>query len=565
MILGIWDGHDAGACLLDGSSILCAVNEERLTGKKLEVGFPGNSITRCLKFTGKDPGEIQAVSISTSDLAKTAGRVFPFLPRRHYLLRRRKKYLPFVDLQKKFKYWITTFGPNRLYKAITGSITRSKLKEFGLQDCKIFVVDHHLAHACGAGFCSPFESATIITMDGLGDGISGSARILEGGKLEPLHEISASDSLGIFFEQVTYLLGMRELEDEGKVMALADYSLPVPDTDNPLLDLFEIDGIDVRSRLSPLKMFDYLKKIFWKTSFEQFARMAQDTLEKKVTELVRNIISHTGNGNLCLAGGVFANVKLNMSIRNMPEVDGWYIFPHMGDGGLALSAAALTNYELNGISKISMKNIFLGPEYDEKEIENSVRQSGLHYKYEPDIARTTARLINEGKIILWFQGRSEYGPRALGHRSILAPADSIEIKDALNLKLKRRSWFQPFCPTILKQDAYELLSDYNGEPSPFMTMAYKIRPQQRDRLLAVISVDGTCRPQILDQDDDPLFRACLENYRELSGIGCILNTSFNIHGEPLVETPDDAIKTMKACGFPYLVIGNYLVFRGDVK
>lgn len=562
MILGVWDGHDAGACLLEGSKILAAVNEERLSRRKLEIGFPRLAVQHCLKIAGVEAGQIESAAFSTSDPAKTLGRLFPFILERHYLLRRRKVQPAFLNWQKKFKFRLTALPSNPFCERLSKSLIEGRLKKLGFDNFRLELVDHHQAHAAAAAFASPFQEATVITMDGLGDGASATFSVLKNGKLETLKRISALDSIGVFFEQVTYLLNMRELEDEGKVMALADYSLPLSRENNPLDDLFQVEGLAIKARLSPTRMFESLRKILWSTPFEQFSRYAQDTLQDKAAVLIRNVLRETGIPNLCLAGGLFANVKLNRLLRRLPETKDWFVFPHMGDGGLALGAAAWANYRQNGITSLAFPDVFLGSEFSEEEMETAIKNSGLNYRREDDIAEKAARLIANGKVVLWFQGRGEYGPRALGHRSILAPCDSQTVKDALNLKLKRRSWFQPFCPSMLEEDALELLDDYReGESAPFMTMAYATRIEAAKRLAAVTSVDGSCRPQIIPRSENHLYRTLLQEVKKLTGAGCVLNTSFNLHGEPLVETPQDALKVMTSYAFPYLVLGNFLVER----
>jgi len=562
MILGIWDGHDAGACLIEGGKVLAALNEERLSRKKLDIGFPALAAAHCLKLAGADPSQVTAAALSTSDLAKTLGRIFPALPQKHYQFRRRKQQLPFTNWQKQFKFWLTSFGPSPMLARLSEQETRKSLARLGFSSYQFRLIDHHRAHACAAAFASPFEEAAVITLDGLGDGASGSISKLSGGTLEEIKRISALNSLGIFFEQVTYLLNMRELEDEGKVMALADYSLPIPAEKNPLNDLFTVQGLELKARLTPRQMFNHLGKLLWQTPFEQFARMAQDTLQDKAVQLVANALSATGKSNLCLAGGLFANVKLNMLLRKLPQTKGWFVFPHMGDGGLALGTAAAADYEINGRSRIDLSHVFFGSSFGEPEMEAALKTGKLHYRKESDIAKIVAELIAKGEIVLWFQGAGEYGPRALGHRSILAPADSLKVKDDLNLKLKRRSWFQPFCPSMLEEDALELLADYGGESSPFMTMAYAVKPEARERLEAVISIDGSCRPQILPRGEKSLYRELIETVKQLKGTGCVLNTSFNLHGEPLVETPADAVQVMTRYNFPYLAMGDFLA-SGD--
>jgi carbamoyltransferase len=373
-----------------------------------------------------------------------------------------------------------------------------------------------------------------------------------------MHAVSGKSSLGIFFEHVTNLMNMRELEDEGKVMALATYAFPVSDSDNPLDDFFQIKGVDVKCKYGSLGMYDELKKILWKYPSEQFAYLSQRTLELKITALVRNIMETTGRRNLAVAGGVFSNIKSNMLIRELPEVENVFVFPHMGDGGLALGAAFCANYERRGITNYEFSDIFWGPDYEDRTVEEALKKYGLSFVRRNDIASDTAGLIASGQIVFWVQGRMEYGPRALGHRSILAPPGSEQIKDKLNMELKMRVWYQPFCPSMLEEDSMACLEPFRGKPDRFMTMAYRVRPECRDLLKGVIGKDGTCRPQIVDARDGKYYSLLLE-LRKLTGIGAVLNTSLNLHGEPLVCSPDDAIKTFMKTNCRYMAIGDYLI------
>jgi carbamoyltransferase len=560
-ILGIWDGHDSGAALIEGDKILFAINEERLSRRKLEVAFPEMSIRACLEYTGTEISQLSEIAISTSDFAKTLTRVFPSLKEEYYLIRRRKKgpagTSPF---KKRMKYRLTEYGPSLPTHWISSSTLQKRLKSIGFKQFRLHLVDHHNAHAAAAAFCSGFSQSLVLTLDGVGDGLSGSVYRFENGRLEKMASISARHSLGIFFEHVTNLMNMRELEDEGKVMALANYAYPIDDAENPILDLIRVEGMSVRCRYSSLGMYEALRKTLWRYPSEQFAYMAQRTLEVKCMQLVQNAIAITGHDSLCLAGGVFSNVKVNRRLRNLPQVKGCFVFPHMGDGGLALGAALVANYQLNGMNQVDLDHLFLGPEYGDVEIENKLTQKRLTYKKPADIVTEVARLIAAGEIVLWFQGRMELGPRALGARSILARPDSTDVKDALNLKLKKRIWYQPFCPTMLVEDAEEILEDYDGSPNEFMTMAYMVRADKRHLVRGVINVDGSCRPQILKKQDTP-FYALLVELKKLTGHGIVLNTSFNIHGEPMVCSPEDAVSTFLGTGNRHMVIGNSLVSK----
>jgi carbamoyltransferase len=558
-ILGIWDGHDAGAAIIEGPNILFAINEERLTRRKLEVCFPEQAIRACVEAAGGDRAAIKDIAISTSDFSKTLARIIPSLKEEYYLIRRRKRPLKQTSLmEKKLKYKLTEFPPSALTQKVSRYVIQHHLAHLGLRNCRLHLVDHHFCHAVAAAFCSGFGEALIVTLDGLGDGRSGSFSLYRGGAVSTIASLPARHSLGIFFEHVTNLMNMRELEDEGKVMALANYAYPIDNAKNPLLEMFRVEGLSLTCRYSSLRLYDELRKVLWLYPSEQFAYMAQRTLEVKVLELVRNAIQNTGMHHVCLAGGVFSNVKVNRLIRLLPEVKDCFVFPHMGDGGLAIGAALAVNAQLNQINRMTLDHMLLGPHYTDDQIEQTLHVSGLSYYKSQDIVGETAELIANGEIVFWFQGRMELGPRALGARSILARPDSESIKDTLNLRLKKRVWYQPFCPSMLEEDARDVLADYDGIPNLFMTMAYMVKADKRSLLRGVINVDGSCRPQTVSNDGS-LYRRLLEAVKHLTGHGILLNTSFNLHGEPLVCTPQDAVRTMRETGNEYLAIGNFLV------
>ena len=557
-ILGIWDGHDSGAAVIKDNRIVAAINEERLTRRKLEIRFPARSVMECLRYCNLQPGDIKQVAVSTFDVSKTMARIFPSTKEEYYLIRRRKKAPGLMStLKKRAKYKLTELPANRITARLSAIPLKRTLDAMGFAGYRMQLVDHHRCHAAAAAFCSGFDDCLVITIDGIGDALSGTVSTFGKGNLERLTTISGRHSLGIFFEHVTNLMNMRELEDEGKVMALANYAYPIPDEQNPLLDFIQIQGIDVLCRYSTLRMYDQLKKILWRYPSEQFAYMAQRTLEVKIVELVRNALAATGKKRVALAGGVFSNIKVNMLVRTLAGVDGCFVFPHMGDGGLALGAALAANYDVNGISSCALDDVFLGTDYTEEQMKEALASSGLDYRFCDAIEEEAAQLISRGSIIFWFQGRMEYGPRALGNRSILALPNSKRIRDLLNLRLKMRVWYQPFCPTMLEEEAPYYLEDYDA-PNRFMTMGYMVRDERRDEVEGVISVDGSCRPQMVD-GAATRYGKLLSSLKALTGRGVLLNTSFNLHGEPLVCSPQDAIDTLKRTGNEYLVMGNYLV------
>jgi carbamoyltransferase len=561
-ILGLWDGHDAGAALVDASlgRIVCAVNEERFSRRKLEVGFPVRSIEVCLREAGLEPGEISDVAVSTYDPAKTLTRWFPSLKEAYYLLRRRKARPRRLDsVRRRVKYELTTWKPNALSRSLSERVLSRELAKLGLGRAKLHWVRHHMAHAATAAFTSGLDSALVVTLDGVGDGLSGTISTLSDGRLRILSSLGARHSFGIFYELVTRLLNMRELEDEGKVMALAAYGYPPSNGVNPLMDLFEVDGIDLRCRLSPSRLEAFLAGELALVPSEQFAFFTQQVVETKAVELVRNALRRTGSRRIAYAGGVASNIQVNRKLRELPECDEIFVFPHMGDGGLALGAALARAAEIGGGARFSLGDLRLGPAIPAGEVESALRLSGLAYEKTPCAPKETARRLAAGQIVFWFQGRMEFGPRALGGRSILGRPDREALRDRLNFELKRRVWYQPFCPSILDEEATRLLEG-GDVPNRYMTMAYRVRPEARSFLQGVVGRDGTCRPQMVDESYGSYHRLLVE-MKDAIGVGAVLNTSFNQHGEPMVAGPAEAIDCFVRSGADALVMEDFLVER----
>ncbi|MFA6318426.1 MAG: carbamoyltransferase C-terminal domain-containing protein [Elusimicrobiota bacterium] len=556
-ILGVWDGHDSGAALLVGGRLVAAANEERFTRRKLEIHFPEASIRFCLAQAGLEPGALRRAAFSTADPSRALTRWLPSLKEENYLLRRRK--VPpgwAAPLKRRFKFWVNELRPCGLSRALSRLYAVRRLRALGLRDFELSFVDHHLCHAHAAAAASGSGSCVVVTLDGIGDGDCGGVWVREGGKLRELARFDGRTSLGIFFETLTHLLNMREVEDEGKVMALADYALPVPDSENPMLGFFKVSGLSLTSPWTRSAMQAELGRIVWRHPPDQAAFMAQRLVEKLVPELFRNAMKVSGLKDLAYAGGLAANVKVNRLLRERLGARSLSVFPHMGDGGLAAGAAWACASEL-GQDGAGLPDVFLGPGFTDGQISVACRAfPGLRLEPVADPARCAAALVAEGKIVLWFQGRMEYGPRALGGRSILARPDSTALKDELNLKLKRRAWYQPFCPSVLESEADALFEEYRGAADRFMTVAYMVRPERRRSLAGVISVDGTCRPQIAAEDGS-LYGRFLQELKALTGLGACLNTSFNIHGEPMVCSPEDAFRAFSRMPVDDMLIGGW--------
>lgn len=560
ILLGIWDGHDAGAALLENGEVRFAVNEERLTRRKLEIRFPTRSIEACLRFAGLGPDRIDVVAASTTDPAKTLGRFWPGSKERYYGVRRRKvEPGPLAALTRRAKYRMTEWPPGIASRAASGFALRGYLQRHGLTRARLRLVDHHQAHAAAAARASGFASCAVVTIDGLGDGLSSTISTFRDGVLTRIAASPASQSIGVFFEHVTNLLNMRELEDEGKVMALADYASPIPDEENPLFSLVRVrDGV-IETARSGHALRRALARIHWRYSNEQFAYLAQRVVERTCMALVNDAIRSTGLRQVALAGGVVSNVKATRRARLMPGVADLYVFPHMGDGGLALGAAVVAAADAGESLHLDLHDLDLGPGYEANDIAACLHSAGFRAEPAANIAGCVADMLEAGQIVMWFQGRMEYGPRALGHRSVLARPDRPELRDRLNLVLKRRVWYQPFCPSMLESEGPRVLADWTGPRNRFMTMAYEVAHEHRHRLAGVMSVDGTCRPQFVRDDEGSEYAKLLRLGTDRWQIGAVLNTSFNIHGEPLVCSPEEAIDVFVRSGADALAIGPYIV------
>ncbi len=564
-ILGLWDGHDSGAALLEDGKIIFASNEERYTKRKLEVNFPYNSINAALSYAKITPTDVEIIAFPTTELTKTISRVFPYQKEAYYKFRRRKMLKPRTDwLMHCAKYSMTGIGPLPLCRSISKDIISRQLRLMGFKDFHIYSIDHHSAHAATAAFTSGMKKALVITLDGVGDGQSGSISILGDGNIERTHSIKARDSIGIFYEQVTNIVGMRELEDEGKVMAMADYSFPFEYEKNKLRDFFKVQGLDIKAKYGPISQYDLLTRIAWGMPREQFAYMAQQIVEQTLEKFVENAVEEYDIGNVAFAGGLMSNIKANMRIRNLKKVKEWHIFPHMGDGGIALGAAMHANFMYSGTTAYEFPDSYLGDGYSQEQIRQRLKsEKGIDFELDKSKSSHAAEIIDKDNYLFWFQGRMEYGPRALGDRSILANPGSDNVKEKLNTFVKQREWYQPFAPSMLFEDARLLLEDVKGRDR-FMTMGYRIKESRQDILKSVIHIDNTARPQMVG-DENPAYQELLRRLKKHLGYGVVLNTSFNIHGMPIVNTPDDAIQTMKKTGTRYMFLGDYFVENKNAK
>ena len=442
------------------------------------------------------------------------------------------------------------------------------------KDARLHFIDHHLTHAAAAAFYSGFPEAAVVTMDGEGDlRVHHTASVLRGGRLDCRHVSSTlGTSPGHFYEAITEFLGFTPLRHEGKVLGLAAYGDPKPlaetfrramrssdDARGFASDFAGLEAAEVKRR-------EHVRKAMAGHSREDVSAAAQLVFEEAIVRIIGAFLRETGMRKLALNGGVFANVKVNQRLAALPEVDSLFVFPAMSDTGNSIGAAlmVLDRLEPGFLQRAghALQDVYWGPGYDEAAIRSELERSGLAFERldEGALVERAAQSIHAGKVVGWFQGRMEFGPRALGDRSIVGrPTDAL-INQTLNDRLDR-SEFMPFAPSVLDEHAGDVFAnvDKGRHTAQFMTMTFDVAPHWRERVPAVVHVDGTARPHLVRKSANPVYWNLIERYRQLSGIPLVLNTSFNVHEEPIVCAPKEAVQAILGNRVDCLAAGPFWV------
>jgi len=552
--------HDAGAALVRDGELVAAAEEERFNRQKHYSEFPDMAIRYCLKEAGVTIEDVDYIGFYEKPLVKfnriieTVLAVWPWA------------YMAWV---RSMPVWFTT----KLHIAKT---IQSKLGA----DKEILFCQHHLSHAASAFLASPFEEAAIITADGVGEWTTTGWGVGRGIELGFEKEIRFPHSVGLLFSAITAYLGFRVNDAEWKVMGLAPYGRPT------YLDKFR-EVVDVKEdgsfRLN-MKYFSYhysTRRTFsrrWEelfgrpgrrgeTELDDFHRDVAHSGQKTIEEIMVRMASHahreTGLGNLCIAGGVGLNCVANWRILQEAGFSEIFIQPAAGDSGGALGTALyIYNSVLKNPRTYRMSHALLGPAFADEEIRAMLQGNEAVYEEtdcEDELVTRTAQMIANGKVVGWFQGRMEFGPRALGSRSLLADPRNRGMKDLINAKVKFREAFRPFAPAVLKECAHEYFEMPPGMDAPFMLLVPKVRKDKRNVIPAVTHQDGTGRVQTVTEHTNPLYYRVIKKFAELTGVPVVINTSFNVRGEPIVCTPQDAYNTFVNTGIDTLVIGKYIV------
>jgi carbamoyltransferase len=552
-VLGVADGHDAAAALIRDGRIIAAAEEERFIRIKHASGFfPKKSIAFCLKKAELNPSDVEYVGyyMNPSEVIPGALDMLRAHGRKNNMLG--------------WASYMAYFMPRRAYKV------KSELARLGVRPKKIFYINHHLCHAASAYRVSGFKDAMIMTLDGAGEREASFFGAGENGEIRKLRNTNIPNSLGMLYAGFTSYLGFEPNDAEWKVMGLAPYGKPTYD----LSRIVRLRGrtFAVDSRYIPT--FQDFSGYYTKRVVDEFgpARTPESPLEERhkniaaslqksvedvAIKLVEQLHDDTSYDKLCLAGGVALNCKMNGLILRSPFVKDIFIQPAAGDAGTALGAALEVSDMLGERPKDVFEHCYYGAGYTDEETESAVKVTKLKYEEHKDIAKVAAELVAEGKIIAWYQGPFEWGPRALGNRSILADPRDKAMKDKVNAVIKFREDWRPFAPSMLAEDADKYLED--AYPSPFMILSFQVKDGKLGEIPAVTHVDNSTRPQTVEKRINPKYHAVINEFKKLTGVSVVMNTSFNIRGQPIINTPREALETFGSTGLDALVIGNFLL------
>ena len=585
--------HDSAAALVRDGEIIAAAQEERFSRKKHDSRFPHHAIEYCLQQAGSSMEQVDDVVFYDKPFLKFERLVETYLsmaPR------------GFSSFRMAMPLWVRE-------KLFQKDLLRDELRKYSerFDESKLLFTEHHVSHAASAFYPSPFEEALVLTMDGVGEWTTTSVGIGRGNTLQMIKEIHFPHSLGLLYSAFTYYTGFRVNSGEYKLMGLAPYGEPKYVT--KILDTLVDLKSDGSFRLNQ-EYFDYCTGLtMTNRKFDQLfgaparkpsdlltqvhmdlAASIQEVLNQVVLRLASALVKETGIRNLCLAGGVALNCVANGKLLRSGVCDGLWIQPAAGDAGGALGAALEGYYGFEHQPRTTAKNgrdsmqgSYLGPAFSQQDIETRLQAAGAKFQSVDDatLVRLCAEALEQQKALGWFQGRMEFGPRALGGRSILGDARSPQMQSVLNLKVKFRESFRPFAPSVLREDVAEYF-ELDGD-SPYMLLVADVVPKRRrtmtaeeERLFgieklnvprsdipAVTHVDYSARIQTVHQETNPRYYALIAEFKRLTGCPVIVNTSFNVRGEPIVGTPEDAFRCFMGTGIETLAVGNCFLRKED--
>ena len=572
--LGIHDGHNATVCLIKDGRISACISEERLNREKNYCGIPARAIRRCLEVGGVSPEAVDAVGVagllppvySLEEITAPRGfrgmysRLSPLFPKS--FLRSDKCIRPAVAILSKLR---------------DRQRVRAAVREAGIE-AGVDFYDHHSMHALSAYGCSPFyrekdRETLVLSCDGAGDAVCATVNVGGRNGLRRLHTVSHFNSLGELYARTTQFLGMNPTSDEYKVMGLAAYAnpryaRPAYDKIRGCVEV-EKDGLGLRNNTSFTKWryLKFLRDTFDGDRFDCVSYAVQRLTETTLADWVANAVRRTGLGRVVLSGGIFMNVKANNVILSLPEVEELWVLPSCSDDSLSIGAAMRASMDRGFDEFEPLKDLYLGPGYDAGAVETALasRDEPLDVERIDDVELKIGEQLARGKIIGRFAGRMEWGARALGNRSILADPRDMRSISRINRAIKKREFWMPYCPSMTKERAGDYFKAEKGYAAHYMTMAFPTSSRAQDDIPACMhAYDRTTRPQVVESGWNPRYYRLIRAFEERTGVGAVLNTSFNLTGYPIVCSPADALNVFAQSDLDAVAIENFYVTRKTV-
>ena len=564
VILGISDSHNAAAATLAPDGGLIALQEERLTGEKNYSGHPEKSIAWLLSSQNLTPEDVEQVALASYHQPPNRDRM-GLIKEYRGITNTKSKLKKFLRDTKVFEWKKGKGKKQRIANLVNQGFKKEQLKFF----------EHHQCHAATAyyGWGKFDDPILVLTCDGAGDGLCATVSVGKKGQMERLLTVEWSHSFPILYSVVTYMMGMVPLEHEYKMMGMAPYAKgkDAERMSKKLLALFEWDksGLPTWKRADNVPHMYYIKdklnELFFEERFDTIMAGTQLFTETMLKEYVARAIQLTGIKKVALSGGVFMNVKANKEIMAMDEVDDLFIYPSCGDETNAIGAAYLAAVDKFGVETIkSLKNFYLGPDWSDEAVLASLssykKKDTLEITTPDNANREVAQLLADGNVVARFTGREEFGARSLGNRAILADPRKPEVIQVINEMIKNRDFWMPFAASILDTHADKYLENPKHIKSPYMILSFDGTEKGKSEVKAGMHpYDGTCRPQVVSQESNPEYWNLINIFSEITGVGALLNTSLNLHGLPLVHSPEDALYVLENSGLEYLVMGGVLV------
>jgi carbamoyltransferase len=589
-LLSIHDGHNCGVAIFKNGKLICALSEERITRNKNEYGFPIHAIKKILQYSKLTKKSIDEISVSTKKL-----------PPKYFLVKRNTTFTIDDYYKEQNEYWYRKIYLKKKVKYLevfkNKKVNKSKLhydfskikneddcrrmmnarKEFisnffSVDKKKIFFYDHHECHAYYGfyGHKKPHKKTCVITLDGGGDDTNAAIWLSKNNQLKEMYRTNVGN-LGRMYRYVTLILGMKPTEHEFKVMGLAGYALDNNNYYKKILKIFKdtltISGIKFKYKIQPKDNYFYFLDKLKGQRFDTISYAIQKYLEDILVEWFSNISKKFKVKNFIFSGGVAQNVKASKKILQNSNISSLFIPPGPGDESLPIGAAychlAKIGFKRDEIT--SMENPYIGYSFAKEDLNFLFKNKNL--KIRKTYNKEVAQIISNGNPVARFSlNQNEFGPRALGNRSILADPRKQDIINFINKKIKVRDFWMPFAPSVLEEDASKIMNVIKGHKNPYMTISFDVKKKYVDKISAAVHpFDKTCRPQFVSKKHNLDYYNLIKEFKKITKIGVLLNTSFNLHGEPIVFTPQDAIKSFMKSGLEYLYIGNYLVTKVKKK